>query len=150
VSVVVVADASVLLKWMLPPARGERHVDEALDLMSRVRDGQVSLIEPPHWLAEVGAVLARLSPATVEEDVVWLEALRLPVHASATVYRRSAALACQYGQHMFDTLYHAVALERPGAILVTADERYHRAAAGEGAILLISEWGSFLAAGNLC
>jgi predicted nucleic acid-binding protein len=42
-------------------------------------------------------------------------------------------------QHLFDTLYHAVALET-GATLVTADERYYETARGEGNITLLSDF----------
>ena len=35
-------------------------------------------------------------------------------------------MALRLGQHLFDTLYHAVALHTPGATLVTADKRYFK------------------------
>jgi predicted nucleic acid-binding protein len=139
----VVADASVLVKWLVPPTRGELHVDEAFDLMAQVRGDSVSLVQPPHWLAEVGAVLARLSPDTAAEDVTELHALGLPIDDSVRVYRRAVSLAQRYGQRVFDTLYHAVALERPGAVFVTADERFFRATGGEGAILRLADWGQY-------
>ena len=53
------------------------------------------------------------------------------------VYLTACELARTLGQHVFDTLYHAVALETPGAMLVTADERYYRKALGRGSILLL-------------
>ena len=54
-------------------------------------------------------------------------------------YVRAMELSHRLNQHLFDALYHAVALER-GAVLVTADERYHTAAAAEGAILRLSDF----------
>ena len=42
--------------------------------------------------------------------------------------------------HLFDTLYHAVALEHEDALLVTADERYHEKAAGYGTIRALHDW----------
>ena len=42
------------------------------------------------------------------------------------VYLEATRLSAESGQHVFDTLYHAVALRRRGASLVTADERYYR------------------------
>ncbi len=142
-SLVVVADASVLVKWLVPPKSAELHVREAFDLMAKVRADTVSLVQPPHWLAEVAAVLARLTPDTAADDVTELNALGLPVDGSAQVYRRAVSLAHRYGQHVFDTLYHAVALERPGAVFVTADERYCRATVAEGAILRLADWGQY-------
>lgn len=43
-------------------------------------------------------------------------------------------------QHLFDTLYHAVALETEGAVLVTADERYYSKARRVGGVRLLREW----------
>jgi hypothetical protein len=41
-------------------------------------------------------------------------------------------IAVETGQHVFDTLFHAVALEARRGVLVTADARYVRAAAHLG------------------
>ena len=41
---------------------------------------------------------------------------------------------------MFDTLYHAVALESDDAILVTADERYRAKAQKLGCIVALQSW----------
>lgn len=58
----VVADASVALKWFLRDAPGGHHQREALHLLEQAFDGRVQLWEPPHFLAEVAAVLAQLKP----------------------------------------------------------------------------------------
>jgi predicted nucleic acid-binding protein len=51
-------------------------------------------------------------------------------------------LAIRHQHHLFDTLYHAVALHTPGAALVTADRRDHDKAKTEGRIVLLSGWTS--------
>jgi hypothetical protein len=43
-------------------------------------------------------------------------------------------------QHLFDTYYHGVALETPDCVLITADERYLRAARAKGRIVSLTEW----------
>jgi len=43
-------------------------------------------------------------------------------------------------QHLFDTYYHGVALETPDCILITADERYLRAAGTKGRIVGLMDW----------
>lgn len=43
--------------------------------------------------------------------------------------------------HLFDTLYHATALET-GAVMLTADRRYHDKAAGLGHIRLLAHLAS--------
>ncbi|HEX6260741.1 MAG TPA: type II toxin-antitoxin system VapC family toxin, partial [Woeseiaceae bacterium] len=94
----------------------------------------------PHWLVEVGAVLARVSPATAAEDVVMLRALDFPVTDDPVVLRRACELAVELKQHLFDTLYHAVALETPDAVLITADERYCRAARSISGVVKLGDW----------
>ncbi|XTI71605.1 hypothetical protein ACQAYK_07835 [Acidithiobacillus sp. AC3] len=42
----------------------------------------------------------------------------------------------RYGHHLFETLYHALALLHPEAVLVTADRRYFVKAQREGSIML--------------
>ena len=49
-------------------------------------------------------------------------------------------LSINLGQHLFDTLYHAVALDTPEAVLVTADQRYLRAAQRRGRICALRDW----------
>jgi predicted nucleic acid-binding protein len=129
-----------MLKWLLPSAEPEVDSDKAIALLSAVLEGTVDLIQPPHWLAEVAAVLARLSPQTAFDDVADLYAMELPVLDTPGVYLTACELARTLGQHVFDTLYHAVALETPSAILVTADERYYRKAVGCGSIVLLGRF----------
>jgi predicted nucleic acid-binding protein len=136
----VVADASVMVKWLLRSGALEADSDKAIALLSAVHEGTIDLIQPPHWLAEVAAVLARLSPQTVDDDVADLYAMELLVLDTPGVYLTACELARTLGQHVFDTLYHAVALETPGAMLVTADERYYRKALGRGSILLLGRF----------
>ena len=136
----VVADASVMVKWLVPNGQPEADADKAIALLSAVREGAIDLIQPPHWLAEVAAVLTRLSPQTVNDDVADLYAMGLPVLDTPDVYLTACELANALGQHVFDTLYHAVALETRSAMLVTADERYYRKAVGRGSILLLGRF----------
>jgi predicted nucleic acid-binding protein len=56
-----------------------------------------------------------------------------------SVLKRAADIAIALDHHLFDTLYHAVALE-VGAILVTADEVYFNKARGLGAIQLLADF----------
>jgi predicted nucleic acid-binding protein len=89
---------------------------------------------------EVGAVLARESPDTATDDVTMLAALELPATGDALVLRRGVELAIELRQHLFDTFYHAVALETAEAVLVTADERYLRASRDKGRIVDLMDW----------
>jgi predicted nucleic acid-binding protein len=67
-------------------------------------------------------------------------ALELPIVDDPLVLRRGVELATELKQHLFDTYYHAVALETPDTVLVTADERYLRAAREKGRIIRLADW----------
>ena len=66
---IVVADASVALKWFFRTRADEADVGPALALLAGVAEGQISLLGPPHFVAEVAAVLARESPQTASTDL---------------------------------------------------------------------------------
>jgi predicted nucleic acid-binding protein len=135
-----VVDASVAVKWLLPDRADEADSEQALALLFGIRKGTVELIQPPHWLAEVAAVLARLSPDTIDDDVGDLYALELPVLDTPEMYLTACELARSLGHHLFDTLYHAVALEVKDTSLVTADEHYYRKASVRGSIVLLNSF----------
>lgn len=129
-----VIDASVIIKWLLQDPERETDTDKATKLMQAVIRGERSVLQPTHWLVEVGAVLARESPSTSADDVMMLSALELPATDDLRVLRRGVELGAELKQHLFDTFYHAVALESEDGLLVTADERYLRAARVKGKI----------------
>ena len=135
-----VIDASVVVKWLLPQG-DESHTDEALSLLHAFREGEVELLQPPHWLAEAGAVLARLEPALAATTMQLLDAMKIPVHNAPEIHIRGIELATELNHHLFDTLYHAVALSVPDTTLVTADLRYFRKAKRFGAICALSDAG---------
>jgi predicted nucleic acid-binding protein len=58
--------------------------------------------------------------------------------ATPEIYATALQLTIRYEHHMFDTLYHAVALHTPGASLITADQRYYDKAQSEGSIKLLA------------
>jgi predicted nucleic acid-binding protein len=70
-----------------------------------------------------------------------LAALEFPTTDDPNVMQRATRLAIETNHHLFDTLYHAVALEHEDAVLVTADERYYRKAERYGTITALRDWG---------
>ena len=138
-----VLDASVIVKWLLQDPQRESDSDAATRLVEAVVVGAESVLQPPHWLVEVGAVLARASPDTASQDLLMLSALELPAEHDPHVLSRACGMAIDLKQHLFDTLYHAVALEAPDAVLVTADERYFRAARSAGGIARLKDWSDY-------
>jgi predicted nucleic acid-binding protein len=138
--VTLVVDASVVIKWLLQDPEREAGTDKATLIMEKIAKGELSALQPPHWLAEVGAVLARESPETAPEDVTMLSGLELPAVDDPLILRRGVELATELKQHVFDTFYHAVALETADTTLVTADERYLRVARAKGRIMGLMDW----------
>lgn len=135
-----VADASVAVKWFLPPIEAEQDHDRAAGILQEVKAGRIALLEPPHWIAEVAAVLSRLAPQTARQDIKDLCAMRIPVIETLEIYVAASEMAISLDQHVFDTLYHAVALASPECMLVTADERYYQKAHKVGAVTLLRDF----------
>ena len=123
----VVVDASVAVKWVLPDPTVELDADQAAALLAKIRSGELLPLQPPHWLAEVAAVITRLHPRVARRAIELLDALELPITDEVEIFIRASAIAEQLRRHVFDTLYHAVALEH-GATLITADDDYLRKA----------------------
>ena len=137
---ILVLDASVAIKWFLHFREGEDHCQRALEILARVDEGRAVMVQPPHFLAEMGAVLAREKPADALSDLRDLMAVEFESVTEPVVYESACKLALRLGQHLFDTLYHAVALHTPGATLVTADKRYFSKARDVGRITLLADF----------
>ena len=135
-----VIDASVALKWFLRFRAEEDHVSQAIALLERTLSRAEEVIQPPHFTAEMAAVLARVKPDTAREDMEDLWQLDFRVAEGPELYILAIDLSRRYGHHLFDTLYHALALLHPGTVLVTADRRYFVKAQREGSIMLLENF----------
>jgi predicted nucleic acid-binding protein len=136
----VVVDASVALKWLFGAERGERDTPQAIALLHKVAAGELRLLQPAHFVAEVAAVLAREAPARAARSMSHLLRIDMDVVADAATLLRAVDLAICNRQHLFDALYHAVALGHEDAIYVTADERYWRAAHPSGRVVKLADF----------
>ena len=134
-----VVDASVSLKWFMTERVDEQNVAEALLVGEQIAQRRFELFSPPHWIAEVISVLARLDPPAIDGALGILSDLNGATLRDLKTMRHAADLAVSLKAHLFDTLYHAVALET-GAMLVTADDRYFAKARGEGSILMLQDF----------
>ena len=121
-----VVDTSVAVKWFVAGEQlaVEDHVPQALNLLQACATGSVDLLAPPHFLAEVCAVLVRLAPERAARHTSQLSAMDITWASRDRSLPRAIAIAHSLHHHLFDTLYHALALDTPGAVLVTADRRY--------------------------
>ena len=137
-----VIDASVAVKWFAEGdwALREDDVEPALKILKASTSGTLDFYQPPHFLAEVAAVLSRLQPNQAQQSIDNLAQLNITWAAPTVAYAKAIDLACQLDHHLFDTLYHSVALSVPGAILVTADKRYFDKARHLGQIALLADF----------
>jgi len=140
----VVLDASIIIKWLLADPGREEHTELATELIGEVVNGRFDAVQPLHWQIEVIAVMARVSAGRAERDAGLLQALDLEVNGSLEVMQRACRLSIGLNHHLFDTLYHAVALETAEAVLVTADQDYLSKARYLGRIIGLKEWPAVL------
>ena len=134
-----VIDASVAVKWALPEKDGETYQGQALALLHDIQEGHCQVLQPPHWLAEMAAVLTRLAPTQSIALLQTFLAMEFPVSTEWEVYEQACRLAVDLEHHLFDTLYHAVALQSSETIFVTADTQYFRKAARCGHIMELKD-----------
>ena len=136
---ILVVDASVALKWFFRERPDEPDGGQASEILTAVGDGRVRMVQPPHFLAEVAAVLARETPMTARRSLDDLWRVSWDVAESGAVYVLAAELSMRLRHHLFDTLYHAVSLSTRSATLVTADDAYYVKASGQGAITRLAD-----------
>ena len=131
-----VLDASVIVKWFAESWNDEGTVHEATSLLRSLQSDEIEVIQPPHWKAEVVSVLARRQPDGVTEALLLMDGLDIECVDNWEVYLRAAKMSVELNHHLFDTLYHAVALEH-GAEFITADKQYFNKARSLGSITLL-------------
>ena len=134
-----VVDASVAVKWFIRDPTEENNVVSAVDILVGIGKNSIEIIQPPHWIAEVTAVLARLQPDLSDDAIDLLDAMELPTRAESSVYKLASHLATELNHHLFDTLYHALALQ-DNATLITADHRYFRKSVNQGSICMLADF----------
>ncbi len=67
------------------------------------------MLQPPHFVAEVAAVLGREKPDEAQDDLVDLLSAEHATVEDRGVYVAAIDLSIRLQHHLFDTLYHAVA-----------------------------------------
>jgi predicted nucleic acid-binding protein len=132
----IVIDASVVIKWLLNDDPGEQDVDKAEAILALLTNGAAQAFQPLHWRAEALSVVARKVPERIGQACTLLFSVPVQTVEGIETYRKAAELAAGLKHHLFDTFYHAVALDC-GATLITADDRYFAKAFRLGNIKLL-------------
>ncbi len=122
----VVPDASVILKWVLPRAE-EPNWGQARVILEAFVSGEIELAVPSLWFFEVGNTLARrLGRRPGGQLLEGLLDLEIPVVPPETGWWSGAvSLVEDHGVTFYDAAYLAVARKVEGT-LVTADAVFLR------------------------
>jgi predicted nucleic acid-binding protein len=136
----VVIDASVILKWVLPP-EAEPYQPQALRLADAVMQGKIEVMLPGLWYFEVGNILIRKYRQDADHDLADLRRqLGSGEQAVSTGWQGEIIrLTDFYPVTFYDASYHALAIVNRG-VFVTADEKYLSAVVGESAIMHLKDW----------
>ena len=134
-----VPDASVLLKWVLP-SDDEPDAGRALLLRAAILTETVRAILPALWLYEAGNTIARRFPQQASD---WLSALlKFGVEEappSQAWLMKTLELTSRYEVSFYDAAYHALALIHKG-LFITADGRYADRVREAGSVVTLREW----------
>lgn len=128
-----VVDASVAAKWLLPRTN-EPLAAEADRLLERYSHGEVRFAVPDLFWAELGNLLwkavraRRCSDAHAKEGLARLGEQRLPTISSKSLLNVAVGIASTFDRTVYDCLYVALAVTSKGQ-LVTADEKLANALA---------------------
>lgn len=136
---IVVPDASVLLKWVLPAER-ETYVEQAFALRDTFVAGRCRLLLPSLWIYEVGNVLALKRPRLAVEALNLLVAFDFEFAEPDEACRNKAfELTEHFGVSFYDAAYHAVAVVNHG-VFVTADDKYLRRVDPAAHAISLKDW----------
>ena len=128
-----VLDASVALKWAIPPAN-ETLSAESLQLLQEYVGGKVDFLVPDIFWVELGNVLwkgvraRRWSRAAAECIASEMQARNFSTVPSRTLMTDALKIALAYDRAVYDCLYVALAI-RSRSQMITADERLANALA---------------------
>jgi len=137
---IIVPDASVLLKWVLEKTSEPDQV-QARWLQEGILTDQVEIKLPVLWRFEVGNVLGLKQPKLAKELLHVLlaydfEEVPLGKDYAVEIFDHMREIK---GVTFYDSAYHVLAI-RMGGLYLTADNAYVKKAKQQGHITLLSEW----------
>jgi predicted nucleic acid-binding protein len=137
---VVVPDASVILKWVLQ--RGtEPDSDVALALLEAYVESAIDIRLPTLWRYEVGNVLGIKEPDLAREAMEALLTYQFPEAALERGYCLDVLRLMRElrGASFYDVSYHVLAMRTSG-VYVTADRDYVERAGRRKDVVLLASW----------
>ena len=137
---VVVPDASVILKWVLQRDK-EGDFPNAFKVLEDYLAENLEIRLPSLWRYEVGNVVGLKQPHLASEAMDTL----LAYHFAEETLQRDYCLAVLRfmesvkGTTFYDASYHVLAI-RLGGVCITGDQDYVKKAHRKGHLALLSEW----------
>ena len=128
-----VVDASVAAKWLLPAAQ-EPLVEQATHLLAQETEGSADFIVPDLFWPEIGNVLwkavrrERITPTQAEESRATALSWAFDTVSSRQLVERALEIGLNHQRSFYDSIYLALAVSQQ-IELITADERLANAAA---------------------
>lgn len=137
---IVVPDASVILKWVLEK-EDEPGYAQAIKLQEALLAEEIEIQVPTLWRYEVGNVLGLKKPTMATELMGALLAYEFDEVPLRTEYALAVLehMKDVNGITFYDSAYHVLALRTRGLYL-TADTAYVKRAKRKGNVRLLSEW----------
>jgi predicted nucleic acid-binding protein len=137
---IIVPDASVILKWVLEKSSEPDQV-QARWLQAAVLANHVEIRLPTLWRFEVGNVLGLKQPTLATELLSVLLAFDFEEVSLGKEYAQEVLEHMREvkGVTFFDAAYHVLALRVKGLYL-TADLAYVKKAKRKGNVSLLAEW----------
>lgn len=137
---IVVPDASVILKWVLEREDEPGHA-QAKKLQEALVAEEIEVQVPTLWRYEVGNVLGLKKPKMAVELMGALLAYEFDEVPLRTDYALDVLehMSEVSGVTFYDAAYHVLALRTKGVYL-TADRAYVKRAQRKGHVSLLSEW----------
>ncbi len=137
---IVVPDASIILKWVLEK-EGESDHEQAFRLQQALLAETIEIRLPTLWRYEVGNILGLKKPAMAMDLMSALlayefEEVPLEMEFGLAVLGHMRDVR---GVTFYESAYHVLALRSKG-IYVTADRQYVGRAKQKGRIALLAEW----------
>lgn len=136
---VVVPDASIILKWLLPGPE-EADTNKALQIRDAFVQDECRLYVPSLWYYEVGNTLARKFPefaAPLLKSVMNLNMEECGIQQN--LLESTLDLVRRFNVTFYDASYHAIALQHEG-VFVTADRKYFSKTEAVGSVCLLQNW----------
>jgi predicted nucleic acid-binding protein len=137
---IVVPDASVLLKWVMGMSNESDH-HHAMRLRDALLAGELEMRVPTLWRYEIGNVLGLKQLSLAVEMMGSLLAYELEEVPMRTDYALAVLehMRAIGGVTFYDSAYHVLALRAKGLYL-TADKVYVKRAKSIGHVVLLGDW----------